>query len=63
VTKVSQRTEADMRRALSCTVLCFEDSLLWSEFVATDAEIAVSISGETRFSEVWRVWNGVHSAS
>ena len=35
----------------------------WSEFLATDTEVLVSIPGATRFSEWQWVWNGVHSAS
>jgi hypothetical protein len=35
----------------------------WSEFLNTDPEVAGSIPGETKFSEKYWVWNGVHSAS
>jgi hypothetical protein len=51
----------------------FRDSLLysftsefckvvwWSDFLAADPEVAVSIPGAARFSEYQWVWNGAHS--
>jgi hypothetical protein len=35
----------------------------WWELVATDAEVPGSIPGVTRFSEKWRVCNGIHPGS
>jgi hypothetical protein len=34
----------------------------WSQFLAANTEVPVSISGPTRFSEQQFVWNGLHSA-
>jgi hypothetical protein len=36
---------------------------MWSEFLVTDPEVPDSIPDDTRFSEKYWVWNGVHSAS
>jgi hypothetical protein len=33
----------------------------WSEFLAANPEVSISIPGAIRFSEYQCIWNGVHS--